>query len=341
MSFDPPTLPPAGWYPDPENLGGQRYWNGSNWDEAWQSGSGTGGYPDIGDWLGEAFRSMWRHVRAEGIVAVLTAAPASVMIAIALRVAVTDLRVVDNEIVGWDNDRIPTLVVLGIIAALLFLVGTLAATRLGLRIADRNDGTVPAPEVDNESEIQLALRSVGAALKTTPRAIGWTLLLVLGAGVVFAVVGVIAVAVPPLIILFLLAAIPLGIWIAVRLSFTYVAVVDRSGNPFKRSWEVTRHRFWSTFGRLLLLALITSAMSIAVNAITSQFTDDSSIGQDTVIEIDDEGNIERFDVDSLRPSTVGIIIGALGAVATGIFATGTSAIAYGRLYRDGGMSADP
>lgn len=340
MSFDPPTLPPAGWYPDPEQPSRQRYWNGSAWDEAWQTDS-SDGYPDVGAWLGEAFRSMWRHVRAEGIVAVLTAAPASVMIAIALRVAVADLRVVDNEIVGWTNDRIPSLIALSVIAAVLFLIGTLAATWLGLHIADRNDGAVTAPEVDNRSEIELALKSVGAALRSTPRAIGWTLLVVLAAIVVFGVVGVIAIAVPPLIILFVLAFIPLGIWIGVRLSFTYVAVVDRSGNPFTRSWQVTRHRFWSTFGRLLLLALITSAISIAVNAITSPFGDGSALGQDTVIEIDDEGNIERFEIDTLRPGTAGIIIGAVGAIATAIFATGTSAIAYGRLYRNGGMSADP
>jgi len=41
-SFPPPTAPPAplpaglpaaGWYPDPERAGGQRYWNGTGWTE--------------------------------------------------------------------------------------------------------------------------------------------------------------------------------------------------------------------------------------------------------------------------------------------------------------------
>ena len=30
---EPPALPPAGWYPDPTNPGGQRYWDGQRWTE--------------------------------------------------------------------------------------------------------------------------------------------------------------------------------------------------------------------------------------------------------------------------------------------------------------------
>lgn len=31
--YPAPVLPPAGWYPDPERPGGQRYWDGSGWSE--------------------------------------------------------------------------------------------------------------------------------------------------------------------------------------------------------------------------------------------------------------------------------------------------------------------
>ena len=29
----PPLVPPAGWYPDPSNPSGQRYWDGAQWTE--------------------------------------------------------------------------------------------------------------------------------------------------------------------------------------------------------------------------------------------------------------------------------------------------------------------
>jgi hypothetical protein len=33
MSSDPPNLPPAGWYPDPDQAYTQRYWTGSEWTD--------------------------------------------------------------------------------------------------------------------------------------------------------------------------------------------------------------------------------------------------------------------------------------------------------------------
>lgn len=340
MTFDPPSLPPAGWYPDPEGRSQQRYWNGREWEATWQT-SPDDGYPDIGGWLTEAFSSMWRHVRAEAFVTLLTIVPATILLSFAARIGLADLRVENEELVGWDNDRIPALLVLGGLSILLYGVGSLAASWLGLRIADRNDGTAPAAvpaDVETTSELRFAAQAFGAAVRAIPRAIGWVLLPLLAFAAVFPVVFVS----PGLFVALVLLSIPVLIWLAIRFALMPVALVDRRGNPYARSWHATSGKFWSTFGRVLLLGLITGAISVAISVATSPFgATSTSLGQDAVIEIDEDGDLQRVDVESLRPDAIGIVAGAIGAIASGIAVTGTSAIALGRLYRSGGIPADP
>ncbi len=44
---EPVASPPAGWYPDAENPGGQRYWDGHEWtDQRTSSAPPPGWYPD-------------------------------------------------------------------------------------------------------------------------------------------------------------------------------------------------------------------------------------------------------------------------------------------------------
>jgi Protein of unknown function (DUF2510) len=44
-TFEMTNLPPAGWYPDSERLGGQRYWDGSVWTEHRAGGQAVGAAP--------------------------------------------------------------------------------------------------------------------------------------------------------------------------------------------------------------------------------------------------------------------------------------------------------
>jgi len=108
------------------------------------------------------------------------------------------------------------------------------------------------------------------------RLIGYTILLSLAIGVVVIVVGgliaVLAVAVPAaavvLGILVILAAIPISLWLAVKLLLVpAVIIVEHTslGAALSRSWRLSRGRFWVILGILVLVSLVFGVIAQVVS----------------------------------------------------------------------------
>ena len=73
-----------------------------------------------------------------------------------------------------------------------------------------------------------------------------------------------------LVVLGILALIVPGIWIAVKLSMTFPAVVSERKGPFAsigRSWSLTSGNWWRVFGTLLVVLLITFVLQIALGGV--------------------------------------------------------------------------
>lgn len=108
------------------------------------------------------------------------------------------------------------------------------------------------------------------------RLIGWTVLLSLAIGVVIVVVvgliALLAFAVPAaaviLGILVILAAIPLSLWLTVKLLLVpAVLIVEHTslGTALSRSWRLSRGRFWVILGILVLVSLVFGAVAQVVS----------------------------------------------------------------------------
>ncbi|WP_341577897.1 hypothetical protein [Microbacterium schleiferi] len=108
------------------------------------------------------------------------------------------------------------------------------------------------------------------------RLIGYTILLSLAIGVIVIIVGgliaVLAVSVPAaaviLGILVILAAIPLSLWLSVKLLLVpAVLIVEHTslGAALGRSWRLSRGRFWVILGIIVLVSLVFGAVAQVVS----------------------------------------------------------------------------
>ena len=75
-----------------------------------------------------------------------------------------------------------------------------------------------------------------------------------------------------------------GIWIAVKLSMAFPAVVCEKAGPFKaigRSWELTKDNWWRVFGTLVVVFILLFVITIALGGVLGAVL----LGADSMSEI--------------------------------------------------------
>lgn len=254
------SLPPAGWYDDPEHAGYLRYWDGAQWTDhrspvgaSTAATAGTGRLPDIGDWLGRTFRDLWARKLQLLVIGALALA-CFVIAGLLVSWSVNDLVYIEGSWEGFDGGRIAlaglglVMIALALLVIYVAVVHQLFWSRFG--------------------EDPSAADSLSVALAKTPRVIGWGLVLVAAFIVALIVLGVLIALAPVLGVLAFLAMIPFAVWLWVKLSFFLVAILapEAGRNPLQSSASVSEQgRFWGVFGRLLLLSVVGGAVGYVLS----------------------------------------------------------------------------
>ena len=173
-----------------------------------------------------------------------------------------DSELVNREVWVLTDGQTATLIVLGVIAAIVYVWFLIAAYVSVVRAADR------ALEGREQVKLKPAMRD---ALGATPKLFGvgivfWILamLALLAAGIVIAIAAAVAGAVA---ILVGLAAFLALVWASVRLFlWPFVHLSEGTGlASFGRAWRMTKGRFWALFGVLLLVMIVVSVVYFVVS----------------------------------------------------------------------------
>jgi Na+-transporting methylmalonyl-CoA/oxaloacetate decarboxylase gamma subunit len=343
VTFDPPSLPPAGWYDDPRRPGAPQRWrNGQGWGAPIRPdvvNLSQSRLPDIGDWLGRSFAHMIERWRSLATIGLLTVVPSTVLSTMGIARLVEGVVITDSDVIGWSNDRLPDALTLIGIGVVFGFIGFLAAIVLMLADADarlaRNQVTEPGQgELTTSSEINAGYSSTLSALRVAPGTAGRTAVVTVGFASVISALVLITIAATPIGILLILASIPLFAYAALRLSFINYAIVDRPGTPLRRTLTVSKGRFWATVGRLLILALVIGAVSTAGNLARSLANLFGAKAGANGADFNADGSLNSFNLDSLfNPSPSAVIVASVIALASSIFVSGLWGAAMAMLYR--------
>lgn len=318
---------PAGWYNDPHSPDRMRYFDGEMWTNHFHE---PGKLPDIGSWLNSTFTVFANYWQGAAVIGLIMNLVGGIVIWGGLWFAVRDIAVIDEEVVNFGLSTGIAFGVIVILGILLQGFGWLAMSRYLHRAHFQANPTVAD--------------AFGHALRRMPRYLGIMFMLVVVALLAAFVLAVIAVAVPAIGILLLLLAIPVAVWVGVKLAFIInaIAIAPPDVSPIQASAGVSEGRFWPVFGRIFLFSLV---LGIVVQIATASL---GRFGQ--VIDADAlAANIEArnntfvvrdFALTELLPSAGQLILAlAISSViqaASGLASTS----AFVRLYLDSGAPSE-
>jgi hypothetical protein len=283
---------------------------------------GPTGLPAVSDWVretGRLLRDRGGQVAAAGLAILVLP---SIVLTVSLWNALSDIRVDDTEVTGWDSSNVLPLVVTGLVYVLAWLLFVQACTRQLLAAG--------AGRAEAWGD------SIANGLATLPRLVAYGLLAAVGLAVAWVVVVMIAVALPVLLIVVVPAVIAGVVLLVVKLAFLVAAAsgAERGTNLLVASATISRGRFWPVTGRLLLVFALGWVAVFALNILTVPLT--ARGDWESGVQIDDDGTIRDLVFTDLFPNmgflAVMVVMSTLvQGVQTAIVTAGTVL-----LYRDGG-----
>lgn len=296
----PPMMPPADWYPDPEQPWSWRWWDGLRWTDmtAPMAAEQPGRDPhSVSAWFDDSVAAVKAVVVRVGLLVLVVVGLTTGLFGV-FAVAVftsgrgreirsllqfddlfggsaTTVELTDAE---WDRVRdlagdiavsaVPWLVALGVIAVIAGAWALAICARVAHRVPSGAVGDVS--RLDDSAD---ALRRVPAVIAAfvALAAIGLSVLAVAFLPLVATLAldaGGAAVAVAA--VFGALAAIVVLAWLLGRLALTVVlAAIGGWGLGLRRSWELTDGHYWATVGRLLLASLVAGAVSVPFSLFNS------------------------------------------------------------------------
>lgn len=328
----------AGWYPDPYRPDELRYYDGQDWTEHYRK---EGALPDIGDWLNATFSVIKDHFLGAAIIAVGFSLIGGLLTWVMVRLALGDLAVIDEELVGFDLGRTVTVGVIGIVATILWQAFTGLALMCFMQRAHQQAGpTVGA--------------AMARALRRLPKSLAVFLIIVfvfmlmavvLGAVIALAIEVNAAFAGLAVLLGLLLAVLTVYLWVRFAFLNAAIAAAPKGESVARASLGISRGRFWGVFGRLLLLAV---AVSVGANILGAASGGNASVINPTSIQqdlIDASGPGEPFEFPDivfgdLVPTGGGFIVFMLFSGFVSGLAAMVSASATMRLYLEAGGPTD-
>ncbi|MFV0525209.1 MAG: DUF2510 domain-containing protein [Acidimicrobiales bacterium] len=352
--------PAAGWYPDPDDHGQIRFWDGTRWtDHRAPSDNGivfdalAPLHPsaldprrlgDVGRWLRDSLSVPLGQLPAYLVLLYALPAVAVALMLFTIYPVIEPVVFTTNDVIGGPTDAASVARLLTVpLMWLVVLYGSLTYTHA---IHAAHVG-VPTP----------LGRSALVGLRRLLPVVGYLVLFWLAALVAMMVAVVVPAAIAaiagPAAILLLgvtLAALGIGaVWIWVRMTFFTVAAVVAGPRPVAISWRMTAGRFWPVAGRVVLVGIVAYAvMSFgqlvfgAVAPVVNPDAETLMVTADGRLATADGDPIEEFAIADLLPSRDQLVVGTLLAwfatsAGMAIFNSGLAAL----YLRAGGPSDHP